>query len=140
MGKFVVKTVKLRFQKKVKTAETQWYQRFSMARWKGLEPLPYWFVASPSIQLSYQRKMERMTRLELATATLARWRSTRWATSANARHIIHIKKPIVKGFFFKNRKSFILYYVLFILFFNIKDFSFKAMIILIFFMQSILKL
>ena len=27
--------------------------------------------------------MERMTRLELATSTLARWRSTRWATSAN---------------------------------------------------------
>ena len=26
--------------------------------------------------------MERMTRLELATSTLARWRSTRWATSA----------------------------------------------------------
>ena len=73
----MVKTVKLRFQKKVKTAETQWYQRFSMARWKGLEPLTYWFVASHSIQLSYQRKMERMTRLELATSTLARWRSTR---------------------------------------------------------------
>ena len=28
----MVKTVKLRFQKKVKTAETQWYQRFSMVR------------------------------------------------------------------------------------------------------------
>ncbi len=26
-----------------------------MARWKGLEPLTYWFVASHSIQLSYQR-------------------------------------------------------------------------------------
>ena len=26
-----------------------------MARWKGLEPLTYWFVASYSIQLSYQR-------------------------------------------------------------------------------------
>ena len=51
----MVKTVKLRFQKKVKTAETQWYQRFSMARWKGLEPLTYWFVASHSIQLSYRR-------------------------------------------------------------------------------------
>ena len=48
-----------------------------VARWKGLEPLTYWFVASHSIQLSYQRKMERMTRLELATSTLARWRSTR---------------------------------------------------------------
>jgi hypothetical protein len=52
VGKFVVKTVKLRFQKKVKTAETQWYQRFSMARWKGLEPLTYWFVgAMDSMQL-----------------------------------------------------------------------------------------
>ena len=48
----MVKTVKLRFQKKVKTAETQWYQRFSMARWKGLEPLTYWFVgAMDSMQL-----------------------------------------------------------------------------------------
>ena len=28
---------------------------FYMARWKGLEPLTYWFVASHSIQLSYQR-------------------------------------------------------------------------------------
>ncbi len=28
---------------------------FFMARWKGLEPLTYWFVASYSIQLSYQR-------------------------------------------------------------------------------------
>ena len=26
-----------------------------MARLKGLEPLTYWFVASHSIQLSYQR-------------------------------------------------------------------------------------
>ena len=37
---------KLRFRKKAKTAETQWYQRFSMARWKGLEPLTYWFVGA----------------------------------------------------------------------------------------------
>ena len=51
----MVKTVKLRFQKKVKTAETQWYQRFSMARRKGLEPLTFWFVARHSIQLSYRR-------------------------------------------------------------------------------------
>ena len=28
----------------------------SLARWKGLEPLTYWFVASHSIQLSYQRE------------------------------------------------------------------------------------
>ncbi len=27
-----------------------------VVRWKGLEPLAYWFVASHSIQLSYQRK------------------------------------------------------------------------------------
>jgi hypothetical protein len=39
VGKFVVKTVKLRFQKKVKTAETLLFQRFSMARWKGLDGL-----------------------------------------------------------------------------------------------------
>lgn len=26
-----------------------------LVRWKGLEPLTYWFVASHSIQLSYQR-------------------------------------------------------------------------------------
>ncbi len=32
---------------------------FFLVRWKGLEPLTYWFVASHSIQLSYQR-MERM--------------------------------------------------------------------------------
>ena len=43
--------------------------------------------------------MERMTRLELATSTLARWRSTRWATSANAKSIIHIKTQVVKWFF-----------------------------------------
>ena len=29
------------------------------------------------------KKMERMTRLELATSTLARWRSTRWAKPAS---------------------------------------------------------
>ena len=28
-----------------------------MARWKGLEPPTYWFVASYSIQLSYQRRL-----------------------------------------------------------------------------------
>ena len=28
-----------------------------LARWKGLEPLTYWFVASHSIQLSYQRRL-----------------------------------------------------------------------------------
>ena len=50
---------------------------FYLARRKGLEPPTFWFVAKHSIQLSYRRKMERMTRLELATSTLARWRSTR---------------------------------------------------------------
>ena len=39
-------------------------------------PTPYHLAMSP------YKKMERMTRLELATSTLARWRSTRWATSA----------------------------------------------------------
>ena len=29
-----------------------------MARWKGLEPLTYWVVASHSIQLSYKRNYE----------------------------------------------------------------------------------
>ena len=33
----------------------------SLARWKGLEPLTYWFVASHSIQLSYQRRCSRST-------------------------------------------------------------------------------
>ena len=49
--------------------------------------------------------MERMTRLELATSTLARWRSTRWATSANANSIIHTKMNIVKTFFEINNKK-----------------------------------
>ena len=31
-----------------------------MARWKGLEPPTFWFVAKHSIQLSYQR-IGRMT-------------------------------------------------------------------------------
>ena len=31
-----------------------------------------------------RKKLERITRLELATSTLARWRSTRWAKSAMA--------------------------------------------------------
>ena len=34
-------------------------------------------------KLSFKRPLERITRLELATSTLARWRSTRWAKSAN---------------------------------------------------------
>ena len=46
-----------------------------------------WGIAvlqTAALPLGYgTKKMERMTRLELATSTLARWRSTRWATSAN---------------------------------------------------------
>ena len=41
--------------------------------------------------------MERMTRLELATSTLARWRSTRWATSAYMVPPIGIE-PMTRGF------------------------------------------
>ena len=37
-------------------------------------PMPYHLAIAP--------KLERITRLELATSTLARWRSTRWAKSA----------------------------------------------------------
>ena len=38
-------------------------------------PMPYHLAIAP-------KKLERITRLELATSTLARWRSTRWAKSA----------------------------------------------------------
>ena len=34
-------------------------------------------LQSPALPLGYGTKMERLTRLELATSTLARWRSTR---------------------------------------------------------------
>ena len=49
--------------------------------------------------------MERMTRLELATSTLARWRSTRWATSANKlRELLYdrirLKSTPFSNFFF----------------------------------------
>ena len=33
----------------------KWVSAF-LVRWKGLEPLTYWFVASHSIQLSYRRE------------------------------------------------------------------------------------
>ena len=53
-------------------------------------PLGYGAVLNCTLSLSKKcqlnligiKRMERMTRLELATSTLARWRSTRWATSA----------------------------------------------------------
>ena len=35
-----------------------------MARWKGLEPLAYCLEGSSSIQLSYQRTMERVMGIE----------------------------------------------------------------------------
>ena len=35
-----------------------------------------------ALPLGYSAVLERITRLELATSTLARWRSTRWAKSA----------------------------------------------------------
>ena len=43
--------------------------------------VPYHLAMAP--YLIFDKKMERMTRLELATSTLARWRSTRWATPAS---------------------------------------------------------
>ena len=46
--------------------------------------------------------LERPTRLELATSTLARLRSTGWATSASASQIIHKVCIFVKTFFEKN--------------------------------------
>ena len=58
--------------------------------------------------------MERMTRLELATSTLARWRSTRWATSANAKSIIHIIMWVVKWFLKFN--CYILHYFIYCLY------------------------
>ena len=45
----------LAFRYKIKNSTTD-VVLFLMARWKGLEPLTYWFVASHSIQLSYQRE------------------------------------------------------------------------------------
>ena len=49
-------------------------------------PLPYHLAMSPDKRKRrgspFSLFLERATRLELATSTLARWRSTRWATSA----------------------------------------------------------
>ena len=39
-------------------------------------------LQSSALPLGYGAVLERITRLELATSTLARWRSTRWAKSA----------------------------------------------------------
>ena len=50
-------------------------------------PMPYHLAIAP-------KKLERITRLELATSTLARWRSTRWAKSAfDGIYIIICKIP-----------------------------------------------
>ena len=52
-------------------------------------PMPYHLAIAP-------KKLERITRLELATSTLARWRSTGWATpayhTAVARDIFYAKR------------------------------------------------
>ena len=47
-----------------------------------------------ALPLGYSAILERITRLELATSTLARWRSTRWAKSAfDGIYIIICKIP-----------------------------------------------
>ena len=54
--------------------------------WRFCRPLPYHLATSPYkwklIFTNLHCFLERPTRLELATSTLARWRSTRWATAA----------------------------------------------------------
>ena len=54
--------------------------------WRFCRPLPYHLATSPyKWKLMFTNLhcfLERPTRLELATSTLARWRSTRWATAA----------------------------------------------------------
>ena len=50
--------------------------------WGVCRPLPYHLATSPYKGVMNTTPMERPTRLELATSTLARWRSTRWATAA----------------------------------------------------------
>ena len=56
-----------------------------------------------ALPLGYSAILERITRLELATSTLARWRSTRWAKSAffGASAIIPILFHFVKGWTWK---------------------------------------
>ena len=56
--------------------------------WRFCRPLPYHLATSPYewkiglLSRFFTIFLERPTRLELATSTLARWRSTRWATAA----------------------------------------------------------
>ena len=56
--------------------------------WEFCRLLPYRlatvpFIKTGTLKRSYFIWLERVTRLELATSTLARWRSTGWATPAN---------------------------------------------------------
>ena len=68
-------------------------------------PLGYGAVLNCTLSLSKKcqlnligiKRMERMTRLELATSTLARWRSTGWATSAQLVPPAGIE-PATRGF------------------------------------------
>ena len=56
--------------------------------WRFCRPLPYHLATSPYkwklIFTNLHCFLERPTRLELATSTLARWRSTRWAKIGRA--------------------------------------------------------
>ena len=65
--------------------------RIWTGEWRFCRPLPYRLATSPYKKiLKYKERscvphiaiLERVTRLELATSTLARWRSTGWATPA----------------------------------------------------------
>ena len=60
-----------------------WWRRHPDLNWGSwcCRPMPYHLAIAP-------KKLERITRLELATSTLARWRSTRWAKSAYIRNAI----------------------------------------------------
>ena len=86
------------------------YQSFGLDKKKTVRRLSFFLEAPPRIELGnkgfadlcltawlwclihiwffgkervlFQAPLERITRLELATSTLARWRSTRWAKSA----------------------------------------------------------
>ena len=67
--------------------------RIWTGEWKFCRLLPYHLATTPYLVLEKLKRwtipgsalyLERNTRLELATSTLARLRSTRWANSANA--------------------------------------------------------
>ena len=64
--------------------------------WKGnthrsTDRVPFWKIETAVMFTAVS--VERTTRLELATSTLARWRSTRWATSAClARNVCYCTK------------------------------------------------